>query len=402
MLKVIEQEVLPAQERGASGSPTKEMIRACILLEDAECGANGFLRKKQRGPATWRESYPAEQPWRTPDWREHMEVIELQEQITGVPLVAPVPASSRRLASGSSSGRTGARMTSRSAAGRSPGGHWSAAAGSGSRGKRSGQQPPAPSIGWVTIAIGGQPLAKPVPPSGPMKLAAQVRQQQVAHWNRRLAVHTDRECERAKAVEDQREQERDRAVARERDKAQRQIDREKQLELQRRIRAKELGRFKQQEQKPSGDRANAVASSLEELARATRLLQLAGSDDCESSPRLAAATSPARASPTTRSPNRAYVEDLKADPRRIGFAYGGVNPGRLHARGQLVEEHQVHYSIGASGHYLMHVRLRRNGQRASLPGSPFLLHVTAGMATPPLHAHTAFEVAVAWNRRAGR
>lgn len=60
------------------------------------------------------------------------------------------------------------------------------------------------------------------------------------------------------------------------------------------------------------------------------------------------------------------------------FAFGGVWPGKLHARGHLPETHRVSYSVGVTGQYLLHVRLRK--QAASLPGSPFLLTVVPGTA----------------------
>ena len=52
----------------------------------------------------------------------------------------------------------------------------------------------------------------------------------------------------------------------------------------------------------------------------------------------------------------------------------------LHAHGRLFDFHRVHYSIGAAGSYLLHVRLRK--QAVSLPGSPFMLRVEHG----PPHA----------------
>ena len=64
----------------------------------------------------------------------------------------------------------------------------------------------------------------------------------------------------------------------------------------------------------------------------------------------------------------------------IGFAYGGLVPGRLHAHGQLVETHEVHYSVGASGKYLLHVYMRQTAE--PLPGSPFALTVAAGRPHP--------------------
>ena len=36
-----------------------------------------------------------------------------------------------------------------------------------------------------------------------------------------------------------------------------------------------------------------------------------------------------------------YLREMDADPQGIGFAYGGVTPGRLHAHGKLVDFHQV-------------------------------------------------------------
>ena len=70
--------------------------------------------------------------------------------------------------------------------------------------------------------------------------------------------------------------------------------------------------------------------------------------------------------------------ELKADPLGIGFGFGGVEPGTLHAHGQLHEVHRVSYSIGLAGEYLLHVRLRQ--QALALPGSPFKLTVRPGAA----------------------
>jgi len=74
-----------------------------------------------------------------------------------------------------------------------------------------------------------------------------------------------------------------------------------------------------------------------------------------------------------------YLQELHSDPKGIGFAFGGVEPGRLHAKGELIETHKVHYSIAVCGVYRFHVGLRHDG--VELPGSPFLLHVTAGPAS---------------------
>ena len=60
------------------------------------------------------------------------------------------------------------------------------------------------------------------------------------------------------------------------------------------------------------------------------------------------------------------------------FAFGGVWPGTLHAKGRLPESHRVSYSVGVAGTYLLHVRLRQAA--AALPGSPFMLTISPGKA----------------------
>ena len=67
-----------------------------------------------------------------------------------------------------------------------------------------------------------------------------------------------------------------------------------------------------------------------------------------------------------------------ADVSGIGFAFGGVYPGTLHSKGKVVDAHQVSYSIGLVGEYLLHVRLRQ--MAVALPGSPFRLHVAPNVA----------------------
>ena len=98
--------------------------------------------------------------------------------------------------------------------------------------------------------------------------------------------------------------------------------------------------------------------------------------------------------PRPLEPRPAYWDDMQADPRGIGFAYGGVNPGRLHAKGQLVDQHAVQFSIGTCGTYLLYVALRQprpatvaNADLGQLgdwqvPGSPFLLKVAPGPPYP--------------------
>ena len=83
-------------------------------------------------------------------------------------------------------------------------------------------------------------------------------------------------------------------------------------------------------------------------------------------------------------------------PRRnAGFAYGGVHPGKKSNHSAPVEAHEVRYSIGTSGSYLLYVALRkpnaggttrsRAGPSSSVDdwqvsGSPFLLTVAPGKA----------------------
>jgi len=71
-----------------------------------------------------------------------------------------------------------------------------------------------------------------------------------------------------------------------------------------------------------------------------------------------------------------YAHELSVDP--LGFAFGGVDPGTLHAHGKLVKVHSAHFSVGKAGLYKLHVGLRQ--QMLPLPGSPFDLLVEPGYA----------------------
>ena len=62
-----------------------------------------------------------------------------------------------------------------------------------------------------------------------------------------------------------------------------------------------------------------------------------------------------------------FLHELSAD--KYGFAFGGVDPGTLHAHGKLIKVHHVSYSVGLAGRYKLHVSLRQ--QMVPLPGSPF-------------------------------
>lgn len=76
---------------------------------------------------------------------------------------------------------------------------------------------------------------------------------------------------------------------------------------------------------------------------------------------------------------RLFQDERRSDPTGIGFAYGGVLPGRLHARGKPHETHKVYFSVGQVGSYELHVALRE--QSVPLHGSPFALEVVAGPAS---------------------
>ena len=39
---------------------------------------------------------------------------------------------------------------------------------------------------------------------------------------------------------------------------------------------------------------------------------------------------------TSKTTQSKYQNELSSDPRGIGFAFGGVEPGVLHAKGQIV------------------------------------------------------------------
>ena len=72
------------------------------------------------------------------------------------------------------------------------------------------------------------------------------------------------------------------------------------------------------------------------------------------------------------------THELSAD--KYGFAFGGVDPGTLHAHGKLIKVHHVSYSIGLAEEYKLHVGLRNQIQ--PLPGSPFKFTVVPGAAMP--------------------
>ena len=74
--------------------------------------------------------------------------------------------------------------------------------------------------------------------------------------------------------------------------------------------------------------------------------------------------------------------NAKRRPKVVRFAYLGLSPGKLAARRQLVEKHEVSFSAGVAGTYWLHVSLRP--QLLPVSGSPFLFKVAAGPAHPLL------------------
>ena len=78
---------------------------------------------------------------------------------------------------------------------------------------------------------------------------------------------------------------------------------------------------------------------------------------------------------------QSQAQELSDDPKGVAFAFGSVEPGMLHARGQVVKTHTVRYSIGLAGRYRLHVGLRQ--QAVAIPGSPFLLTVSPGASHAP-------------------
>ena len=88
--------------------------------------------------------------------------------------------------------------------------------------------------------------------------------------------------------------------------------------------------------------------------------------------------SPGRNKEARDSAGPSFAHELTACQKGVAFAFGGVDPGTLHAKGRIVSVHTVHYSIGKAGRYKLHVSLRPAS--AMLPGSPFDLVITPGIA----------------------
>ena len=210
--------------------------------------------------------------------------------------------------------------------------------------------------GWITLAAGTEAYVS----KQRGRLPAHVRQQHLQQWHKQQRIDSDRERERA-ALHD------------------REIDAARALEAAREERA--MLSMQQQHNSSSGSLSGFVGGRGSPRAPTGIPHDHKGAEGLPVRP--------------------AYLEMKEADPKRIGFAYGGVYPGRLHAKGQLIDEHEVSFSIGTRGTYLLHVRLREphvgdagvgyvgggglisGGEDAwEIPGSPFLLHVAPGSAYP--------------------
>lgn len=72
------------------------------------------------------------------------------------------------------------------------------------------------------------------------------------------------------------------------------------------------------------------------------------------------------------------ISVVTSAPQSERVAYGGIDPGRLHAHEH--DFHKVRYVICRAGTYLLHCGLRRPNGSVPLPGSPFKLVVDPGSA----------------------
>ena len=254
-----------------------------------------------------------------------------------------------------------------------------------------------PSIGWVSLhqlvpaqaSWNTDPSANPSEEQFVVKqmraLPAHVRRQQMEQWSRRYALDSNRERQWAKARDEERETQRQESKPR----SQR-SSREAPKALPRgadlgaltggveRPHTQEVPRT--QNRNPSGQVPKGVPVPSQ-VARPEMLSTRRAHGS--SAPELAPQHSRRVRPPTLRLPRAPYLEELEADPHGIGFAYKGViTSERIDAKPQsrVIKEHRVHFSIGGSGNYLLHVGLR--GTSTPLPGSPFKLCVVPGPPHP--------------------
>jgi len=118
-----------------------------------------------------------------------------------------------------------------------------------------------------------------------------------------------------------------------------------------------------------------ASSSFSELLRASSSSPTATSSAAPIWP--AVSHRPADSNAFRLRPSKEAPVDRRGSTDAGAFAYGGIYPGVLHARGKLHQTHRVQYSVGRVGTYKLHVALRSQGR--VLPGSPFLLKVVPGL-----------------------
>jgi len=51
------------------------------------------------------------------------------------------------------------------------------------------------------------------------------------------------------------------------------------------------------------------------------------------------------------------LHQVTSDELGVGFAFGGLEPGRLHAKGKCIDVHKLFYSIGRAGRYMHRMTL---------------------------------------------
>ena len=82
------------------------------------------------------------------------------------------------------------------------------------------------------------------------------------------------------------------------------------------------------------------------------------------------------------------LQELESDPTEIGFAFGGIDPGILHARGQLHEVRFAHAHAHAHGHGAWSWRMRRGHGAWPCRMSHGMAHVHVGVSSQWVFLHS--------------